>query len=122
MVLPEAVKNSSYEKWQQMGISCVVDTASEIANLCGVYSTPQGVILNSNNTIYFKGNYNKARFCTSPFSNYISLAIDSLLAKKPSPKFGVLADTPYGCSYNDSSSNLNSFNTFIRDKYQQFID
>ncbi|MCS6821844.1 MAG: hypothetical protein NZ551_08235, partial [Microscillaceae bacterium] len=75
----------------------IVDDTGEIAQQCGVYSTPQAVILNTKNQLYYRGNYNRARYCTDKKTNYAQMAMDSLLAQKPPPNFGLLATKAYGC-------------------------
>ena len=71
---------------------------TSLAGICGVYSTPQAVLLSADQTLYYRGNYNKARYCTDKKSNYAQIAIDSLLAKKTEPSFDRYALTAYGCS------------------------
>jgi hypothetical protein len=51
-----------------------------IADSCGVYSTPQAVIITSDKKLYYRGNYNKARYCENKNTNYAQMAIDSLLS------------------------------------------
>jgi hypothetical protein len=71
---------------------------TSLADLCGVYSTPQAVLLDNNHLLYYRGNYNKARYCTDKKSNYAQMAIDSLLADQQQPAFDKYALTAYGCS------------------------
>jgi hypothetical protein len=68
-----------------------------IAKKCGVYSTPQAVLL-SGNKLYYRGNYNKSRYCTSKNSNYAEMAIDSLLNNIHNPVFNQYALVSYGCT------------------------
>lgn len=70
---------------------------STIAAACGVYSTPQAVLLDANRRLYYRGNYNKSRYCTDSRSNYAQMAIDSLFAMVPRPVFAGLALKAYGC-------------------------
>ncbi|HUC80691.1 MAG TPA: thioredoxin fold domain-containing protein [Flavisolibacter sp.] len=67
-----------------------------LAATCGVYSTPQAVIIDKGK-LYFRGNYNKSRFCTDPATNYAQMAIDSLLQQKQHLNFDDLAFRAYGC-------------------------
>lgn len=69
-----------------------------IAEQCGVYSTPQAVILDSKSCLYYRGNYNKSRYCTNKSSNYAEMAIDSLLTNSSNPDFSQYAVKAYGCS------------------------
>ncbi len=68
-----------------------------IANQCGVYSTPQAVLLGADKKLYYRGNYNKSRYCTSAISNYAQMAIDSLLNNNSYPNFNQYALNAYGC-------------------------
>jgi hypothetical protein len=70
---------------------------STIAAACGVYSTPQAVLLDANRRLYYRGNYNKSRYCTDTRSNYAQMAIDSLFANVNRPVFAGFALKAYGC-------------------------
>jgi hypothetical protein len=70
---------------------------STIATACGVYSTPQAVLLDAGHNLYYKGNYNKSRYCTNKESNYAQIAIDSLLHSAHQPVFSQYALKAYGC-------------------------
>lgn len=94
-------KDKSYtaEKIQEKyGLTVPVLFDSSLAIACGVYSTPQAVLLNTKQALYYRGNYNSSRYCTNKKSNYAQIAIDSLLADKPAPDFNQYALTAYGCS------------------------
>jgi thiol-disulfide isomerase/thioredoxin len=69
-----------------------------LAEAVGVYSTPQAVVLNINKDLYYRGNYNKSRYCTDKRSNYAEMAIASLLNNSPTPDFGPIALRAYGCT------------------------
>ncbi|OMQ08975.1 peroxiredoxin [[Flexibacter] sp. ATCC 35103] len=71
---------------------------NEIAKICGVFSTPQAVIIDGSRNLYYRGNYNKTRYCTNADSNYAQMAIDSLLKQTKTPSFDALALRAYGCS------------------------
>jgi hypothetical protein len=70
---------------------------SSIAASCGVYSTPQAVIIDKNDRLFYRGNYNKARYCTDGRSNYAEQALDSLLHHH-NMVFNQYALKAYGCS------------------------
>ncbi len=70
---------------------------SSIAASCGVYSTPQAVLLDAQHHLYYRGNYNKSRYCTDPGSNYAQMAIDTLLSNDPTPVLDANAFKAYGC-------------------------
>lgn len=69
-----------------------------IAKNCGVFSTPQAVLIDASQQLYYRGNYNKTRYCTNADSNYAQMAIDALLKQTKTPSFDALALRAYGCS------------------------
>lgn len=79
-------------------VTIVVDSNKKLASACGVYSTPQAAIIQTSNRLYFRGNYNRSRYCTSKESNFVQMALDSLAAGKRPPVFIELATKSYGCS------------------------
>jgi hypothetical protein len=79
-------------------VTILVDRKKRLANACGVYSTPQAAIIQTSNRLYFRGNYNRSRYCTNKESNFVQMALDSLAAEKRPPIFNELATTSYGCS------------------------
>jgi hypothetical protein len=81
-----------------VGVTIIVDRNKELANACGVYSTPQAAIIQTSNQLYFRGNYNQSRYCTNKESNFVQMALDSLVAGKRPPIFNELATVSYGCS------------------------
>jgi thiol-disulfide isomerase/thioredoxin len=70
---------------------------STIAASCGVYSTPQAAILDAGSNLYFRGNYNRSRYCTDANSEFVKMAIDSLLNSNTKPLFSQFALKAYGC-------------------------
>jgi hypothetical protein len=82
----------------------VVDRDGAIAKACGVYSTPQAVIIDSDSKLYYRGNYNKARFCTVKATNFAELALISLLNGNPPPPPNLLATVSYGCQLPNENS------------------
>ena len=98
MVVMSTDKEYTAKKIQDkfnLPIPVFFDTA--IAGLCGVYSTPQAAIITNDNTLYYRGNYNKSRYCTDKKSNYAQNALVSLLDQKMHPIFNQLALKAYGC-------------------------
>ncbi|MDR6763585.1 thiol-disulfide isomerase/thioredoxin [Flavobacterium sp. 2755] len=92
-------KTFSIEEIQQkFGAAIPVYFDEGIAQKCGVISTPQAVLLDADHNLYYRGNYNKTRYCTDAESNYAQMAIDSLLKQNNSPSFNALALRAYGCS------------------------
>lgn len=88
-------------------ITIIVDEDKKLAGVCGVYSTPQAAILQTSNRLYFRGNYNRSRYCTNKESNFVQMALDSLVAGKVPPVFHELATTAYGCSITTAGISLN---------------
>lgn len=82
----------------KIGLNIPVWRERGVAEACGVYSTPQAVILNSDHTLYYRGNYNKSRYCTDKRSNYAEMAIASLLKNAPITDFDPMALKAYGCT------------------------
>ncbi len=78
-----------------VGIPVVFD--SSVAAACGVYSTPQAAIIDPGHRLYYRGNYNRSRYCTDKNSNYAQMALDSLLEHKRTPVFNQFALKSYGC-------------------------
>jgi peroxiredoxin len=70
---------------------------TSIAISCGVYSTPQAVVLDSQHKLYYRGNYNSSRYCTDDKTNFAKIAITGLLLKKAKLVFNPLALKAYGC-------------------------
>jgi hypothetical protein len=83
---------------KKFGADIPVYFDSAMAQKCGVFSTPQAVIIDPSHNLYYRGNYNKTRYCTNADSNYAQMAIDSLLQQTKSPSFNALALRAYGCS------------------------
>jgi len=71
------------------------DTA--IASSCGVYSTPQAVIIDVHHKLFYRGNYNRSRYCTDKKSEYAKMALDSLLDDRQTIVFDPYAFKAYGC-------------------------
>jgi thiol-disulfide isomerase/thioredoxin len=94
------VNNRSYtekEIQKKFDIDIPVSFDSSLAAACGVYSTPQAVLLDANHSLYFRGNYNKSRYCSDSRSNYAQMAIDSLFGNISRPVFASYALKAYGC-------------------------
>jgi hypothetical protein len=81
----------------RIGIPSVYDQERLIARDLGVYSTPQAVILDRQGQLYFRGNYNKTRYCTARETEYARAALDSLVAGLPAPVPAPAAVLAYGC-------------------------
>lgn len=78
-------------------IQIPVSFDSTIAVSCGVYSTPQAVIISADHKLFYRGNYNKSRYCTDKKSNYAQIALEGLLHRNSNFVFDRFALTAYGC-------------------------
>jgi hypothetical protein len=94
------LNNKAYtakEIQSKFDVDIPVSFDSTIAAACGVYSTPQAVLLDATHHLYYRGNYNKSRYCTDTRSNYAQMAIDSLFGNIYRPIFTGYALKAYGC-------------------------
>lgn len=73
------------------------DRNQALAKSCGVYSTPQAAIVDAEGKLFYRGNYNRSRYCTARATNFAELSLIALLNNQPSPSFGLLAAQSYGC-------------------------
>lgn len=97
VVIPEEDDIEKARPYFEGKTKIIKDTNQEYALETGVYSTPQAVIIGKDHRLYFRGNYNKARYCTDPLSNFAQMAVDSLVHHSAPPDFGPLASIAYGC-------------------------
>jgi len=100
--------NEFIEKYE-LDMHIVLDSLGTISDFYGIYSTPQTVLLNESERIFYKGNYNKARFCNSRKTAFADLAITSLLSNQQLPRFEQQASMPYGCSLPSDDTSYPSF-------------
>lgn len=97
IVVMEKNRDYSAEEIQdKFDVKVPVFFDESIAKTCGVYSTPQAAIINTDGTLYYKGNYNSSRYCSDVATNYAQFAIDSLL-NHHSAMFSRAALISYGC-------------------------
>jgi hypothetical protein len=78
-------------------LNYLTDTGDLIARACGVYSTPQAAIITGSGKLYYRGNYNRARYCTARATNFAELSLIALINKQPAPVFDLVATRSYGC-------------------------
>ncbi|MEQ8471314.1 MAG: hypothetical protein RIC35_09010 [Marinoscillum sp.] len=97
VVIPEEDDISKARPYFEGETRIIRDVNQQFAIASGVYTTPQAVIIDRDRSLYFRGNYNKARYCTDPLSNFAQMALDSLHHDVPPPEFGHLASIAYGC-------------------------
>lgn len=90
-------------------VAIVQDHADSLASACGVYATPQAAVIDAARQLYYRGNYNKSRYCTTKDSNYAEIALAALVAGEAAPQFGPGATQPYGCQLPDAEEKPNLF-------------
>jgi hypothetical protein len=78
-------------------ISILQDKDDSLATACGVYATPQAVIIDNQRKLFYRGNYNRTRYCTLKESNYAEIALTALTRGEPPPVFNIFATQSYGC-------------------------
>ena len=99
-------KNYSAEQIQsKFDLSIPVLFDSAIAIECGVYSTPQAVIIDSKSNLFYRGNYNNSRYCTDKKTNYAEQALNNLLYNNRMAIYDRLALKAYGCSLPSCTKN-----------------
>lgn len=106
-VVPESSLIKDAKELLPSGIPVIGDSNEQIARSCGVYATPQAVLLDKNHQLYYKGNYNKARYCTQKSSNYAQMALADMVAGKPAQEYGLLATQAYGCQLSERGLGIN---------------
>lgn len=97
VVLDKEKKHNREEVRERFDLEMPISFDESIADSCGVYSTPQAVLLDADRRLYYRGNYNKSRYCTDAQTNYAQMAIDSFLMQQRKPVFSQYALTAYGC-------------------------
>lgn len=98
MIVPVSKKKFTEKDIQEkFGLAVPVLPDTSIAATCGVYSTPQAVIIDRGNHLYYRGNYNRSRYCTDKKTEYAKMALDSLLNSVSKTAFDPYALKAYGC-------------------------
>jgi hypothetical protein len=75
----------------------VYDHGGEVSAGLGVYGTPQAAILDGHGRLYFRGNYNRSRFCTEESSEYVRIELKALTEDRALPTVPTEATITYGC-------------------------
>jgi len=75
-----------------------------LAASCGVYSTPQAAIIDHDQRLYYRGNYNRSRYCTQRATNFAELSLIALLNHQLPPAYGLVATQSYGCELNNGKA------------------
>jgi len=88
----------------RFGLNVPVLFDASLAIACGVYSTPQAVLLDTQHKLYYRGNYNSSRYCTDPKTSYAKIAVAGLLNGHARLFFDRQALTAYGCQLADNAN------------------
>ncbi|MEO5926656.1 MAG: redoxin family protein [Bryobacteraceae bacterium] len=94
-----AADENAQEEFQAMHLDMpvVYDQKGVVSEALGVYGTPQAAVLDRNGQIFYRGNFNKSRYCVDESSEYVRLALDALVAGLPAPLMPKEATITYGC-------------------------
>jgi len=91
-------KNYTVKEIQdKFGLDVPVFFDSSMAAACGVYSTPQAVIIDTSGKLYYRGNYNRSRYCSDKKTEYARIALEDFLDNKPFSVSDQAALQAYGC-------------------------
>jgi hypothetical protein len=98
-VLETKDAEAALQAFQRLDLACeaVPDPSGEVAAWAGVYSTPQGVVLDERGQLYYRGNYNRGRYCTTAETEFVRVALDGCLAQLSPPHFSHEATIAVGC-------------------------
>ena len=77
---------NGFKKKYDLGTETLHESKGEIAQALGVYSTPQAVT-QKENTLFYRGNYNKARFCLSGNTRFAEIAYGCELPSNSTKKY-----------------------------------
>jgi len=94
-------------------VTILQDQADSLASACGVYSTPQAVVIDARQKLFYRGNYNKSRYCTTKESNYAQIALQALVTGAAPPQFNALATQSYGCELPKDRTSKNPLIDFL---------
>ncbi len=98
MIVVMSDKNYTAKEIQdKLGVDLPVIFSKSVAVACGVYSTPQVALIDKNDRLYYRGNYNRSRYCTDEKTSYAKVAINGLLNNHTDITFSKLALISYGC-------------------------
>ncbi|WP_225865541.1 TlpA family protein disulfide reductase [Dyadobacter aurulentus] len=82
----------------KIGLDIPVSFDQSLATQCGVYSTPQAALIDTDHRLYYRGNYNASRYCTDEQTAFAKIALEGLLQNESLPILDRKALTSYGCT------------------------
>lgn len=83
---------------KQLDLPINVINDPTMSKKCGIYSTPQAAIIDTEGKLYYRGNYNSSRYCSNEKTEYARIALVGVLQHNPLRGLGPLASIAYGCS------------------------
>jgi hypothetical protein len=92
-VQAHAVANAERE----LGVPVLLDADGSLAKMVGVYSSPQAVVVTTAGALYYRGNYNLARYCTDARTEFARIALEHVLNGDSTYDAPVQARIAYGC-------------------------
>lgn len=101
MVVLSNKQYTAVQLQDKFGITIPIVFDAALADSCGVYSTPQAVIIDKGQQLYYRGNYNRTRYCTDKKSEYARMALEALIHKREKVIFDEFAINAYGCQLPD---------------------
>lgn len=93
---PRKISAEEVKRKFDFDMPVILDKA--LARECGVYSTPQAVILDNEYRLHYRGNYNESRYCTNKETSFARIALDQLKNERSNFSFNPSALMAYGCS------------------------
>lgn len=106
VVVPEGIQEEEARDFIGDRLPIIIDRGGMLASSAGVYSSPQAVLVDQDEMLYYRGNYNKSRYCTDKDSNYAEIALQSLISNNVRPGFSAYATQAYGCVFSTSELSL----------------
>lgn len=102
IIIPPYASLEDAKSFFDAEVEVIIDTMGW-AKACGVYATPQAVILDEKSQLFFRGNYNRTRYCTDPATNYAEQALKAFVNGQPLPRTAMdgWATRAYGCSFTE---------------------
>jgi len=82
---------------RELGVPVLLDADGSLAKMVGVYSSPQAVLVTAAGALYYRGNYNLARYCTDMRTEFARIALEHVLAGAPKYDAPAQARIAYGC-------------------------
>jgi peroxiredoxin len=90
----------------ELQLPVVADPEHQLAERSGVYATPQAVLIDAAGKLYYRGNYNRSRYCTDRSTNYVQRALEALCQNEAPPAFPLQATTAWGCELPSQNSSF----------------